>query len=153
MFTTKINIKQHLSEYLYAKYDFPVKFPYKTDIYHLIFDLTEKRPVRCPIDSGNLEIVLPERRFGKQPKTYNYLGARSQKIIMRKIEEMFWTDFRNFVEFETKKSRETYLNIVNKFIEKYCIKSISEDALLKHYYRYRKKNNYFVKNKQKIKNI
>ena len=104
MITTRIEVKPHLKEYLLAKYGrFPderIRFPDSTDIYHQIFDLTEKRPAVCGIDSGNLEIVLPDRKSYKHPKTYNYLGVRSQRMIGRKIEDMFWVEFREFIEHE-----------------------------------------------------
>jgi hypothetical protein len=143
MFTTRIQVKPHLKEYIIGKYnhfsDEPVRFPDNMDIYHQIFDLTVKRPASCPVDTGNLEIVLPDRKSYKHPKTYNYLGVRSQKAISRKIEEMFWVEFREYIEDEHNKKGTYYIDIVIEFLRKYDISSITEDALIKHYYRWRKK--------------
>ena len=143
MITTRINVKPHLSEYIRGKYnqstDEPVRFPDNTDIYHHIFDLTSKRPVRCPIDTGNLEIVLPHPHGSKHPETYNYISARSQRIIQKRLEVMFWAEFRDFIEFEHHSNGTSYIECVLLFIKKYGIKSITEDAMLKNYYRWRKK--------------
>ena len=91
MITTKIEVPPHLKEYLIGKFcnmqDSPIRFPDNTDIYHFIYDLLERRPCNV-IDHGNLEIILPERSLGKNPKTYNYLGIRSQIILVRKIDRM-----------------------------------------------------------------
>jgi len=95
--------------------------------------------VNCPVDSGNLEIVLPEMRSSKQPKTYNYIGSRSGKTIEKKIEEMFWFDLRNFIENGHAKRGISYKESAFEFLYMYGISSISEDALVKHYYRWRKK--------------
>ena len=148
MVTTRIYIKPHLKEYLSGKFnqhqDHPVRFPDNMDIYHQIFNLTEKRPAKCPVDSGNLEIVLPERRSFKRAKTYNYLGARSQREIRRTINEMFWVDFRNYTEKHRYKNGSHYISIAIEFLRVYGISSISEDALIKHYYRWRKRDKNIV---------
>jgi len=146
MVTTRIHIKPHLKEYLSGKYQSPDKyihFPDRLEIYHTIFNLTEKRPVNCPIDAGNVEIALPYPVSYKQPKTYNYLSAQSQKKIEKIIEIMFWSDFRQYIEFGRNKTGSSFSNLVYEFRKKYGINSISEDALIKHYYRWRKKTRNF----------
>jgi len=143
MVSTRINIKSHLCEYISGKYnnfsEKQVHFPDNLDIYHLIFDLTEKRPAGVPVDSGNLEIVLPDRYGAKHPETYNYLGVRAQKIIERKLEVMFWSELREFIDFENHTKGTPYIESICLFMRKYGIESISEDALQKNYYRWRKK--------------
>lgn len=73
MITTKITVEPHLAQYCYAKYSsdpegsMPVRFADHLDVYHLVYNLLEKRPVNCPRDNGNLEIVLPDRRQGDVP--------------------------------------------------------------------------------------
>jgi len=149
MVTTRIWVKPHLKEYVSGKFnefsDKPVRFPDQTDLYHQIFDLMVKRPVNCPVDSGNLEIILPDRKSYKHPKTYNYLGIRAQKRIGKKIEEMFWSEFRDYIEREHSRKGAYYIDITVHFLRKYGISSITEDALIKHYYRWRKK----VRNSEK----
>lgn len=145
MITTKIKVKDHLREYIIGRYnnfdESPIQFPNQTDIYILIWDLLVKRPVNCQIDQGNLEIVLPERYGSKPPAYYNYLGIRSQKKIERKIEIMMWADFREYIEKERRKNGSLIIDVVHQFMSRYGITSISEDALVKSYYRWRKRIN------------
>jgi hypothetical protein len=142
MITIKINIKEHLKEYLIGRYNrfdekSPVRFPDQIDLYILIWDLLVKRPVNCPVDIGNLEIVLPDRYGSKSPEYYNYLGNRSRKKIERKIEIMMWADFREFIEIERHRNGSSIIDSVYLFMSKYGIRSITEDALVKSYYRWR----------------
>ena len=99
--------------------------------------MTEKRPNNCPVDSGNLELVLPERREGKSPLTFNYLGYRSVKIIEKKIETRLWAELHDLIDENKHFYGIQYIESVAYFMRKYAIVSISEDALLKNYYRWR----------------
>lgn len=146
MVTTKINIKSHLSEYCYGKFshcsDEPVRFPDSFDLYHSIWNLMQKRPVNCPSDSGNLEIVLPCRRKNdgpvrKDPQVYNYLGERSAKIIERKIEVLMFAELHDRLDENKHKFGIEYVETVFEFMNQYAITSITEDALIKNYYRWR----------------
>jgi hypothetical protein len=143
MVTTRIQIKPHLKEYISGKdnefSDKPVRFPDQIDIYHLIFELTRRRPIRCPVDDGNIEIILPEPRSSKHPETYNYLNSSAQKMIQRKVEVMFWSELREYIDYEHYRNGTNYIESACSFMKKYEIKSITEDALLKNYYRWRKK--------------
>jgi len=142
MITTKIYIKPHLSEYVIAKYgnkNGNVRFPDKLDIYHFIWDLIQPRPNICQPDFGNIEIILPERSIGKSPRTYNYLSKRAQKIIEKKIENMFFAELRDYVIDEKQRKGTTYIDSIYFFMSKYVINSISEDALKKSCYRYLRK--------------
>ena len=142
MITTKISIKPHLAEYVRGRFgtnEGYIRFPDRFDIYHTIFDLTEKRPKQCRPDTGNIEIILPDRREGKSPKYYNYLSARSQRIIERKIEFMFWAEVRSHIDCQYHTSGLKYIESIGIFMGMYGIESITEDALQKNYYRWRKK--------------
>jgi len=153
MITTKINVKPHLAEYIINKYGKTetgrlVRFPERLDIYHFIWDLTERRPNVCPPDEGNLEIILPERSIGKSPVTYNYLSSKSQKIIERRIENIFLAEFHDYVLEQKNRLGRSYIESIFIFMKKYCLESISEDGLKKNCYRwlnnvrYRKKRSY-----------
>ncbi len=141
MITSKITVKDHLAEYLQGKYNHcepgPIRFPDKEDLYVTIFDLTERRPKNCHVDKGNLELVLPDRREGKSPETYNYLGQRSAGIIEKKIETKFWAELHEMMDENKHQFCIQYIETVAYFMRKYGIHSISEDALLKNYYRWR----------------
>jgi hypothetical protein len=147
MITSKIHIKPHLAEYCYGKFSLcttdPVRFPDNYDIYHTIWNLMTKRPVNCPADSGNLEIHLPNRRkqeedrIGKDPVVYNYLGLRAAKIIERKVEVMMFSELHDKLDENKHFLGIDYIDTVYEFMKKYQVNSITEDALLKNYYRWR----------------
>lgn len=141
MLTTKITIKQHLAEYLNGKYmageSGIVKLPDKLDLYHTIWNLTEKRPVNCTIDTGNVEIALPDRRLGKNPETYNYLGLRSVKIINARVETLFFMELRQLLDDNKYHEGIQYKDTCCEFMRKYKIESLTEDAILKDFYRWR----------------
>lgn len=147
MITTKINIKPHLAEYFssiekYGVFEngkfMYVHFPHKLDVYQVIWDLMEKRPDNCSgKDVGNFCIALPNRKEGKDPRYYNYLGERSIDIIERRLETMFFADSRSMFEENKQKLGIAYLDSAHLFLCKYQIESITPDALIKDEKRYR----------------
>ena len=144
--TTKITIKPHLAEYSMSKWNKDetqyVAFPSNTDLYITVFDLLQKRPMDCQHDIGNLEIAIPNRRadedtgFRKNPEIYNYLSSRSCRIVERRIETLFWADVHQFIDERKIKGIE-YIESIHTFLCLYKIESITEDALIKNYYRWR----------------
>jgi hypothetical protein len=147
MNTTKITIKSHLAEYCIGKWgdDFaePVRFPPKTDLYITIYDLLQKRPSNVYTDNGNLEIIMPSRMngdtdgFRKNPEYYNFLSEKSCAIIEKRITSMFWTELHDELMFQKKTNDQNYDITANFFICKYRIESLSTDAILKNFYRWR----------------
>lgn len=143
MVTTKINVTSYLAEYINSKFnngaDEPLKIPEQHDLYHVVWNLMVKRPEGInPIDTGNLEIVLPNRRIGKDPAYYNYLSDRSQRIIERYIKMYFNNELHQMLEENERIGRELHnIDVIHQFMCMYEIDSITEDALLKNYYRWR----------------
>ena len=63
--TTKINLPTHLSEYLKGKFgtsDNIIRLPANSSLYHIVYELLQRRPVNHPIDQGNTEIHLPSAK-------------------------------------------------------------------------------------------
>lgn len=148
MITTKITIENYLAEYLIGKYGTPdskvVRLPSDLDLYHFVYDLLQKRPAGCPVDSGNLELVLPERREAHLPgdkplATYNYIGERGAKILSRKINTMMRAELHDLFDENKHVYGIDYINSAWYFLRKYCIESLSVEALLKDYQRWRRK--------------
>lgn len=143
MMTIKITVEQYVAEYIQGKfYDSEsgaVRFPSAMDIYILIYDLLQKRPVDHPRDTGNLEFTLPERREGKDPLTYNYLSGRAQKILGDKMRLMMWAELHDLMDENKHINGIQFKESVFMFLRKYNIESITEDALLKNYQRWRDK--------------
>lgn len=143
MMTTKINLPPYLVEYIKSKFNCPpgepLKIPDTEDLYHVIWKLMVKRPVGVnPIDTGNLEIILPSRRIGKDPTYYNYLSSRSQSMIKKYIIRHFNNELHQMLEENEQNGRElNNIEVINQFMCLYNIDSITEDALRKNYYRWR----------------
>ena len=144
MITTQIEITPYLAEYIYGKYnngdsDEPVSIPDSEDLYHIIWDYMVKRPANVsPVDRGNLILKLPSRRIGKDPAVYNYLSARAVHGIELHIRAMFNQELHSeLLENDRLGHLLDNIDVVHRFLCQYCIISISEDALLKNYYRYR----------------
>lgn len=149
MITVKITVEPYVAEYIQGKYfeyeSGVVRFPSSLDIYILIYDLLQRRPANMPVDSGNLEFALPERREGKDPLSYNYLSGRAQKILGDKMRLMMWAELHDMMD-ENKHIRGIqFKETIFTFMRKYSIESISEDALFKNYQRWR----YKLRRKQK----
>ena len=148
MITTKINIEKYLAEYIIGKYGTAdskaVRLPSDLDLYHFVYDLLQKRPSNCPVDSGNLEIVLPERsgsdvEFRKPTTVYNYIGQRGASILSRKINTMMRAELHDLFDENKHIYGIDYIDSAHYFLQKYCIESLSVDALLKDYQRWRRK--------------
>ena len=160
MNTTKITIKPHLAEYCIGKWgdDFtqPVAFPPKTELYITIYDLLQKRPINHQMDTGNLEIVIPNRRCDqdgcrKNLDYYNYLSEKSCGIIQKRIELMFWDELHQLLISEKHDNDQNYDETVYFFCCQYKIESISDDALLKNFYRWRENSRKRLKRKYRRK--
>lgn len=159
MITTKITITPYLAEYIIGKYNHcnkgEVRIPDSSDLYHIIWEYMSRRPDNVPVlESGNLEIALPDRRAGKDPAVYNYLSVRAVKGIELHIKNMFNQELHS--ELMDNDRRGHFLDnidVVHKFLCTYGIVSISEDALLKNYYRYREALRQRKKRKQRRDNL
>lgn len=143
MVTVKATVDAHVAEYIKGKFfdqdSGAVRFPSTLDIYVLIYDLLQKRPACNPVDAGNLEFALPERRMGKDPVTYNYLSSKSQKILNNKMRLMMWAELHDLMDENKHINGIQFKETVYVFLRKYSIDSITEDALLKNYQRWRDK--------------
>lgn len=144
MITTSINCEAYVAEYVTAKYFDPevgaVHFQSTSDIYHLLWDLLQKRPRGVsPVDEGNLKLALPDRRAGKDPAYYNYLSERASKMLAGKLRLMMWAELHDFVDEGKHALGRQFKDSIFLFMTKYGIESITEDALWKNYQRWRYK--------------
>lgn len=143
MMTATISIKPHLAEYMKARYgqlDGIIRLPDSDDLYHLIWQLMGRTPAGVnPFDrQGNLVMALPDRRLGKDPAVFNYLSHRSEEIIEKKIRQLFTLELHQAMDANAHNGHLlTNQEMVCCFMAQYGIESISEDALLKDYYRWR----------------
>lgn len=145
-----IQIEQYLAEYICAKYRKDattggVKIPNTTDLYFCVWEnMSKQRSNQPDITDGNLRIHL---RFSqswrhiqslKDPAYYNYLSPAAAKEIEAQIRRMFNFELhRVLLENEEFGRQRRNLDVIYEFIRSYQLKSISSDALLKNYYRFR----------------
>ena len=136
-----IKIEPYLAEYVIGKYGTEhkhgtVKIPHTTDLYHCIWENMSRRHSNQPeVVAGNLRILLPVR---KDPAYYNYLSVAAAKEIETQIRRMFNFELhRVLLENEEFGRQRRNLDVIYDFIHTYQLKSISSDALLKNYYRFR----------------
>lgn len=141
---TGIHITQYLAEYAVKK--FPVNentgaisIPTSSDLYHIVWNGMSKPPHDIETDEGgNLLIRLPKRREGKDPIYYNHIPRSTVRSIEGALRSYFNYDLHlRLMRNEQKGSPDTIINIVYGFIREYDLQSISADALLKNWQRYR----------------
>lgn len=141
MITTQIQIKPHLAEYvksIYRKEDSEaVAFPPNEDLYITVSDLMQRLPEGVDPVEGNLEIIIPYRSFGKCPTYFNFLSKKAQGIIETKIENRFWAHLHEFVDEKVHMDGDLISDAIYIFKVRFEIESITVDALLKNYYRWR----------------
>ncbi len=165
--TTAIKIEPYLAEYLAKKFKIDektggVKIPYTTDLYFVVWNLMAKPDGAAGGDiigqsgiadadplgqeGANLKIHLPARRSfidgcpGKDPAYFNHLSSAAAKQIEKSIRLMFDFEFhRLMMENEEMGRPKKNLEVVSEFIHRYGLKSITEDALLKNFYRYKQR--------------
>lgn len=148
MVKVKIQIDEAVAEYVRGKFfdtkAGAVRFPATADVYVTVYDLLQRRPLSNPVDSGNLEFVLPDTREGrtaggKNPETYNYLSAESAEIIERKLKAMMWAELHDMMDENKHLRGIQFKETVYTFMRRYDISAITEEALLKNYQRWRDK--------------
>lgn len=145
-----IRIEPYLAEYISEKYGRDtttggVKIPCSTDLYFCVWEhMSKQRSNQPDVSDGNLSIHLPFRKAGvscspwKDPAYYNYLSVSAAKEIENQIRRMFNFELhRVLLENEEFGRQRRNLDIIYEFIRTYKLKSISSDALLKNYYRFR----------------
>ena len=144
-----ISVEPYLAEYAQIKFhsggrDDAVRIPYNSEFYHCVWEHMAKRRADHPSQTeGNLRILLPSRRSPvdgpiKNPLYYNYLSPTAVMLIERFLRRQFNYEFHQMMLDNENKGRPVrQLDLVLTFIRKYRLQSISEDALLKNFQRYR----------------
>jgi len=141
MYTVRFFIRPYLAEYVSLKYSWPqksaCKIPPSSELHVLFLELLSRRPIGAGRETGNIEFILPNRDSGKRTATYNYLSGRSQRKIEQYLYVMFWAEFHRFTEYQIHVKGESLLVSTLLFKSKYSIDSLSQDAFIKNYQRWR----------------
>lgn len=147
MVTTTIYVKPYLAAYMYVRYQNSVITEFNAirlksidNLYHVIKNLTVKRPQNVSWrDIGNLTLIIPDPRYGKDPETYNYLGHDSILIIEEEIETLLRAELYSTMQKNKFRHGIMYKKSLLLFMAKYHIEDKHEDALMKAFQRWKKK--------------
>lgn len=144
--TTKIELPKHLSEYLLGRFgnNNIVTLPSTCSLYHIIYEILQRRPANCPVDCGNTEIRLPSPRHahkaaGKPIQTYNYISKRGVSILTKAINTMMKVEAHEYFDENKHVKGIDYIESAYAFLERYGIEHLTAEALLKDYQRWRNK--------------
>ena len=156
-----IRIEPYLAEYARSVFDVDrqtgaVRIPYTSELYHCVWEHMAKRRVDQPqVTDGNLCIILPSRRVVdegvvKNPAYYNYLSPTAAMLIERHLRLRFNYEFHQTMLENEKQGRPSHqYQVAHKFMRQHNLESISEEALLKNFQRYR--NRLYPKKARKYK--
>lgn len=145
----RVRIEPYLAEYINAKYGHDphtggLRIPSSTDLYHCVWEnMSRQRKDQSEAADCNLLISLPCRgredgQAWKDPAYFNYISPKGSHEIEGCIRRMFNFELhRALLENEEFGKERRNLDIIYDFMRTYLLKSITEDALLKNYYRYR----------------
>lgn len=145
--TTKINLPTHLSEYLKGKFgtsDNIIRLPANSSLYHIVYELLQRRPVNHPIDQGNTEIHLPSPRAshlpnGKPVEYFNYISKRDTAVLIKAVNTMLKAEAHEYFDENKHVKGIDYIESAYAFLLKYGIEHLTPEALLKDYQRWRAK--------------
>lgn len=138
--TVKVRMKPYLKAFIMHKFEEePVFFPKKDKLNALLYFLIQKQPagyIQKVLDKKEyLEITLPYFE-DRNINYYNHLSERSQVIIERRIRELFFVTFTQYMDqcFLRNISK---VDSVSSFIELYNLPYTSglDDMLRKELYR------------------
>ena len=88
----RIEIKPYLKAYLYIQYDYctlngAIRFTKNKNLYSCLLQLTTTRPREVSWrDQGNLALILPWPKVGKDPRIYNYMGKEHVELFEKEVE-------------------------------------------------------------------
>jgi hypothetical protein len=132
----------------------PVRFPDNSYILAFIHELRVKQPTRVPRElPGNLEIVIPFQKNGKDARQYNYLATRSQMVIQDKVHTLFCAVMNDYVARKVHVVGLEYREALELFMQEYEIDSITYEGLKQKNYRDRNGKRYRRENRFKMERI
>lgn len=148
---TMIRIEPYLAEYAQnlfglGRKDGSIKIPYISELHFLVWELMAKpRANQLSPENGNLAIVLPTRRecegeLRKNPRYYNYLSPDAARKVEAWLRRRFNFEFHELmIDNEVKGRPRQHLDLVRWFMRRRGLKSITEDALIRNFRRYRRR--------------
>lgn len=154
MVTVIISIKPYLAKFMYVRYGHrlepqagnaasalpvPIHLTHIHPVYHQLYNLSVPNPGRGTWrEKGNICFVLPKPNGGKDPLTYNYIGADSAMIIEKEIEVRMKAELFMFLLDNKFKKGIMYKKSMHQFVEMYNMEeTVEEESLMKAFQRWR----------------
>jgi len=144
-----IRIEPYLAEYAKncwgsARRNGAIKIPYTSEFYHLVYELMAKPSANAhEWTDTNLDIILPHRTqcedgVLKNIRYYYYLSPKSALKIEHWLRRRFNFEFYGIMMDNEMQGRPvSNLEVVRSFIRSHGLESITEDALIRSFRRYR----------------
>lgn len=143
-YTLRIHIKPLLAEYLYGRYADPSKadtihLPAGSYLDNTLQEILTLRPANAPLrETGNLCLRLTARHRGKNPSRFNYLTQEGIHLLEERTLNQLHIELFDRMMADRRRLGVPYIESVRCFIERYDIRSISEDGLMKAFWRWRR---------------
>lgn len=145
MLTVTFAIKPYLASYMYVRYRLCVEgkaihLSNFTILYHCLHQLTVPHPRGVSWrEAGNISLVLPNPRIGKNPEVFNYIGCGSALILEKKMEVEMKAELYEFLLENKFCNGVMYKQSMETFVDKYnMIELVSEESLMRAFQRWRK---------------
>ena len=113
-----IRITPYLAEYAVRKFHVDERtgaicIPDTSDLYHVVWNgMTKPRRGDIP-EEGNLQILLPKRREGKNPAYYNKMSSQSVKAFDHTLRIIFNFEYHHFLlDHDRRGSRKNIIALV-----------------------------------------
>lgn len=143
--TVTFAIKPYLASYMYVRYILCVEgkaihLSNFTILYHCLHRLTVPHPQGVSWkETGNITLVLPSPRIGKNPEVFNYIGHDSVLILEKKIEVEMKAELYEFLLENKFCNGVMYKQSMETFVDKYnMVEQVSEESLMRAFQRWRK---------------
>lgn len=143
-YTLRFQIKPLLAEYLYGRYADSIEngslhLPAGCYLQFTLQESLSRRPANAPLrETGNLCLRLTAPHRGKNPASYNYLTQDAIRLFEQRTLNQLQLELFDRMMKDRRLSGVPYIETVRCFIEKYNIVSISEDGLMKAFWRWKR---------------
>ena len=143
-YSIPFQIKPFLAEYLYARYAGNIEegilhLPPHSYLGRSLHELLCPRPYNAPArETGNVCLRLTSLHRGPSPSTYNYLTQANRRIFESRAQHLLHTELFERMLTDRHRRGISYIESIRCFLLKYQIDSISEEGLMKAFYRWRK---------------
>ncbi len=147
--TCSLAVADHLAEYARRRFRLDrrtgaIIIPRNFDLWHCLWHVMQKAPRGGRVaKGGNLLVRLPNRQHkggmeGKDPAWWNYVSPRGSKLVERQLRRLYYFDFHSWM-LDSGRSSQMQCERVRTFMRRWGTSPDHEDALLKEWQRYRKR--------------